>query len=296
MTETNPANANITSTIINYTESTKSRAQQNAKRVCWCFLRIISLLLAVLMLGRPSPSFADAIKLCAIDQHFPPYVFKDETKSGIQRDIIFWLKQRLKIDLHVEHLPWKRCLMHVEQGLLQGVLGASHNPEREPLLRYPLADNLIDKDRHLYTTHTWLYVIDDRLRWDGKNLEIPSDRPVGTGLGYAIASALRDRGVQVAEKYDQRENFDWLLRRGLAAVAGYEEELAPILGNEPRYAGIRRLSPAFQTDVQYIAFNHAWYQKNARMVEDLWTALQALHKAGEYEKIYQKNARYLVGQ
>lgn len=51
--------------------------------------------------------------------------------SGLDYDAAKTVLQRLGVKVEWQLLPWRRCLMAMEQGLADGILGIFHTPERE---------------------------------------------------------------------------------------------------------------------------------------------------------------------
>lgn len=61
-----------------------------------------------------------------------PYVYEvDGQATGLDYDISREVLRRLGIDLELQFLPWKRCLLALEQGHADGILDIFHLPERE---------------------------------------------------------------------------------------------------------------------------------------------------------------------
>lgn len=122
------------------------------------------------------------------------------------------------------------------------------------------------------------------MQWNGLNVSVPDNSLIGTGLGYSIASMLRRQHLNVEEVYQQEELVDWLIRGGLVAIAGYEEELRPILNNHPEYARVKKLTPRLHRDVMYLVINNTYYENHTALVEKIWNTLGEMHANGTYDK------------
>ena len=51
--------------------------------------------------------------------------------------VFFAVLQRLGVEVEWQLLPWRRCLMAMEQGQADGILGIFHTPEREASMLFP---------------------------------------------------------------------------------------------------------------------------------------------------------------
>ncbi|ARU59293.1 family 3 extracellular solute-binding protein [Oleiphilus messinensis] len=226
------------------------------------------------------------IKLCGIDQPYPPFFIASPRQAGIEMDVVHYLETKTGFTFDLVRLPWKRCLLNVEMGRVDGALAASYLPERERIGEYPRTSNgALDVSRSMYVSHYWLYTVDDSVIWDGTQLVLPPRGQVATGLGYSIGSILRDMGVMVREEYYQPDIVEWLSRGGLAAVAGYDAEIGPIIASDPAYSVIRKHSIPLHEDAQFLLFSHQFYKTQTFVAETVWDALAELHSSGEYQKI-----------
>lgn len=77
-------------------------------------------------------------KLRIVTEPWSPYVIVDgEKASGLDYDIATIVFKRLGIEVQWQFLPWKRCLLMLEQGEADGALDIFKLDEREQLLLYP---------------------------------------------------------------------------------------------------------------------------------------------------------------
>lgn len=79
-----------------------------------------------------------AEKLRIVTEPWAPYTMVENGQaSGLDYDTTSIVFQRLGIDVQWQFLPWKRCLMMLEQGDADGVLDIFKISERDDLLLYP---------------------------------------------------------------------------------------------------------------------------------------------------------------
>lgn len=81
---------------------------------------------------------AMAEKIRIVTEPWAPYVMVENGKaSGLDYDTTAIVFQRLGIDVQWQFLPWKRCLMMLQQGDADGALDIFKASERDDLLLYP---------------------------------------------------------------------------------------------------------------------------------------------------------------
>ena len=78
----------------------------------------------------PANVRAEKLVLTTLD-YFAPYQYKDAAGNltGIDLDIIREIARRLDIEVEFQAVPWKRSLVSVEKGLVDGLVAGLKNPE-----------------------------------------------------------------------------------------------------------------------------------------------------------------------
>ncbi len=157
----------------------------------------------------PESTANPVMTVCGIDIANPPFyrftlseppVY--EKNQGIAFDLIEAASLNLDIHIKIIRLPWKRCLVMLKNGRVDGVIGASYIPERKAYGHYPTTTTgQIDYSRIIYSNTYWLYSNDKDVSWDGKTLRLPLGGSVATGLGYSSGSLLRNLGVEYQQEY-----------------------------------------------------------------------------------------------
>jgi polar amino acid transport system substrate-binding protein len=67
-----------------------------------------------------------------VTEAWAPYVYEENGQAtGLDYEITREVLRRLGVGLELQFLPWKRCLLALEQGQADGVLDIFHLPERE---------------------------------------------------------------------------------------------------------------------------------------------------------------------
>jgi polar amino acid transport system substrate-binding protein len=77
-------------------------------------------------------------KLRIVTEPWSPYVTVDNgLASGLDYDTTAIVFKRLGIDVQWQFLPWKRCLMMLQEGDADGILDIAQTSDRDALLLYP---------------------------------------------------------------------------------------------------------------------------------------------------------------
>lgn len=67
-----------------------------------------------------------------VTEAWAPYVYEDGGQpTGLDYEITREVLRRLGVELELQFMPWKRCLLAFEQGHADGILDIFHLPERE---------------------------------------------------------------------------------------------------------------------------------------------------------------------
>lgn len=86
----------------------------------------------------------EAKPLHLVTEAWVPYVYEKNGKpAGLDYEITREVLHRLNVELELQFMPWKRCLLAMEQGSADGILDIFHLPEREAHMQFidePLSD------------------------------------------------------------------------------------------------------------------------------------------------------------
>ncbi|WP_079203703.1 ABC transporter substrate-binding protein [Pseudomonas sp. CC6-YY-74] len=73
-----------------------------------------------------------------VSEAWPPYIHDDNgVLRGLDYETAQIVLQRLGVEVEWQLLPWRRCLMALEQGQADGILDIFRTPEREALMLFP---------------------------------------------------------------------------------------------------------------------------------------------------------------
>jgi polar amino acid transport system substrate-binding protein len=188
-------------------------------------------------------------KLRIVTEPWSPYVTVDDKQvSGLDYEMTNIVFQRLGIDVQWQFLPWKRCLMMLEQGEADGVLDIFKVAEREDLLLYP--------NESLSDVH-WVFFQSTDRPHPFNALEDLGGLTIGVSPGYLYTPEFDHSTSFIREPAPSHEaNFGKLVRGRIDLlvtdrIVGQEminqlklrdkvSQLPLVLGSRPMYLALRR--------------------------------------------------------
>ncbi|RJX83054.1 ABC transporter substrate-binding protein [Pseudomonas sp. LS-2] len=144
-------------------------------------------------------------RLRIVTEPWSPYVIVDDKQvSGLDYEMTNIVFKRLGIDVQWQFLPWKRCLMMLEQGDADGVLDIFKVAEREDLLLYP-TESLSDVNWVFFQANARPHAFHKLQDLQGLN--------IGVSPGYLYSPDFDDSALFTREPAPSHEaNFGKLVR------------------------------------------------------------------------------------
>lgn len=241
------------------------------------------------------------LTVCAISIANPPfYLHPSEDPDdgnyakGVAFELMKELERRLNISILVKRNPWKRCMLSLEHGEIDGLLGASYLAERRSIGHYPLTvQGEPDYAKQLYSSHYWLYAKNPAVSWDGQQLILPPRSEAGTGLGFSSVKLLSKLNVPVVEEYLPARLVTLLENDRVAVIAGYTYQFSPYIAQSKESKSIYRLPIPLQKDDMFLLFSNPYYHANTDQAESIWSALAEIHRSGQYDAMMNKQLLHL---
>ncbi len=251
---------------------------------------VLGLILAVLPLAalRAEPLPTPSLHLCYEDQLEWSWI--RPARGGDSGYILLELaRAQLGRTIDYVGLPWKRCLEQVQDGSMDGAVGASFLPERQAIGVYPTDEaGKPDPARRLTFNGYHLFVPkESTLGWDGQHFTNLSG-PIATILGYSIAEQLKASGAQVYQTSAGNDQtlalFRLVLGGHAAAAAMIDAGGDTVLQNHPEIADrlVKYPVPLVEKPY-YLMFSHQFYDANPDLAEQIWAGLAALRDSTEYK-------------
>ncbi|MHA6197733.1 substrate-binding periplasmic protein [Pseudomonas wadenswilerensis] len=205
-------------------------------------------LLTVVLLSCMS-LLARAEQLRIVTDPWAPYVYEENGEpKGIDYEVTAEIFKRLGVDVRWEFMPWKRCILMLEQGLADGVIDIFQNELRSSQLYYP--------SEPLSVVEFVLFQANDRPH-PVESLDDLKDLTVGTSAGYDygpgfLQSTLFRREAAPTQEANfgklQRGRIDLLITdrrvgRYMLAQMGLQDsisELPLVVSRHKQYLAVRR--------------------------------------------------------
>jgi len=225
---------------------------------------------------------------CENKQDFPTIMGNTDTidaaKPGMGVVAIKMLEKKLGLKIKVVRLPWKRCLLHLEQGKVDGVFTASFKEKRKVHGRYPEKDGAVDVDRRYSSASYSLYKMKgSNVGFDGeKFLNITG--AVGAPRGYSIVDDLKKKGLKVDPGPSTEKDFSKMLKGRLQAVAALEMTGDfYLLSNKDYSSKIEKVTPNIVMKPYYFMLSHQFYAKDKALCEKIFDTIAEIREAADYK-------------
>jgi polar amino acid transport system substrate-binding protein len=252
----------------------------------------LSRLLCILSLVCLSP-LALGERLRVVTDEWAPYVYQHNGQpQGIDYEVTDQVFARLGVEVEWQFLPWKRCLVMIEQGLADGILDIFQNETRQRYLAYA-PEPMSDVEFVLFQASARRHAV--------TGLQDITGLTVGTLPGYSYGAAFNDASHFKRETAPtEQANFGKLMlgridlaitdrRVGhyLLSQLGLErhiEQLQPIIGRQPQYLALVRkpgreaLALAFAEELRRFKQEPAYAAIINRYTGDIGNILNAVEQ------------------
>ncbi len=245
--------------------------------------RIFRFSIAFLLLLVSNAHGQSTIDLALEESPAPPWNLPD--KSGLDVELVERAASHCGVTIAWQVLPWRRCLLLLESGRVDGLLDVSWLPERDVLAVWPrTAEGKLDDGCRLHTESYHLYRRrGDALGWDGTGFS-GLRGAIANQPGFSIGAFLRGAGVTVDEEArDVESAFGKLIKgrvQGAALLTGAAE--AVLAQREDLRTKVERVDPPLQRKAYFVVFSHDWYGRNQELAARLWQAVASERESPEW--------------
>jgi len=182
--------------------------------------------------------------------------------------------RRLGLTVNVAVMPWRRCLLSADKGLVDAAAFTAYVGDNIPRFAFPMSGDKADPARSMRHSKIMLYRRAGASQdFDGVQLS-PPHAVVGVRRGV-LATQLQVRKVG-GELDEGSEDFEVILRKlqlqrtDLAALSEGEADRLIV----ERFSGqIEKLPLPLFDQYTYLAFNRDAYRRDSALVERLWDEL-----------------------
>ncbi len=249
---------------------------------------------AILVLGSvfaANSSFSGMTQLtfaCENKQDFPTVMGDSDTidmaKPGMGVVAIKMLEKKLGIKIKIIRLPWKRCLLHLEQGKVDGIFTASFKEKRKVHGRFPEKDGKVDVDRRYSSASYSLY------KMKGSNVGFDGDKflnitgSVGAPRGYSIVDDLKKKGLKIDAGPSTAKDFTKMIKGRLQAVAALEMTGDFYLMSNKEFNGkIEKVTPNIVMKPYYFMLSHQLYATDKGLCEKIFDEIAVIRESADYK-------------
>lgn len=218
------------------------------------------------------------------------YSSKNHKPSAVQiRDIelLKSIANKHNIDITFKATPWKRALLLLEKGMIDGVMNASYKVNRAKYALYPMKNNHLDTQKRLNNGNTY-YIYkhkDSTLLWDGKKFITP-DGNVGVMEKFAVIEDLKKHSnISIQEFTNNTELIRKLAHKTIVAYAGISLEVDEVLKKYPSFSkNIVRESIPIRKKEYFLIFSKKVYPSKDKEIHTIWNGLKEFHIKQRYKK------------
>lgn len=198
----------------------------------------------------------------------------------IEINKILNIAKTYNIKVTFKPVPWKRALLLVEKGLIDGVIQASYKTTRAAYAKYPMKNNEIDSSKKLNDGNSY-YVyrnINSALRWNGK--EFLNGGTVAAMEKYAVIEDLKKHpNIKIKTFLNNSQIVRKLAKEKLDAYAGIAKTTDKLLKKFPSLAKeiVKESIPIRKKDY-FLIFSKITYKEKSKDMEKIWDGLKEFNK------------------
>lgn len=210
-------------------------------------------------------------------------------KPGVAVEHLQHVEKMMNIRIRFKRFPWKRGLVWLQEGNIDGLFSASYKPERTVFGAYPVKRGQVDQDRRSYYNTYYLYKIKGSpLSWDGKafdNLKFG----LSAVRGFSIVSDLKKMGILVHEFNNTTKCMNLLIQGRVDGVAALELAGDSIVSeNQRRFERVTKVEPALKRKAYYLMLSHQFIEKHPDLSETIWHAIATVRESDVMKTIHKK--------
>lgn len=248
-------------------------------------MRVARRLLPALALAAASGLRAQTrLRFCAEDENSYPWMLKD--RPGLNAIMVRLLGEHLGVGIDIERQPWRRCLVSLRDGLVDGAFKSSFSAERQSFGHFPLTRDgkpdlqrrMLDESYHLYRRKG------SRVQWDGRLL-FGLEGPVGAQAGFSIVEQLRAAGHAVDDGTKVPEAILIKLRLQRIGAAALQTQQGDFLLEQQPELGelIERVGPPLVSKPYFLMLSPQLLARDPLLAERIWDAVAVVRESAGYK-------------
>lgn len=224
--------------------------------------------------------------------NFPFYLGEGDKinmkKPGTSIELLLFVAKKLNFKINFSRLPWKRCLMDLKTGTLDGVFHSSFDPMRLEFGLYPFKNQAVNQEQYMIENIYYFYVLKDSpLEWkDNKLINLKGS--ISVPLGYSIGAHIKKLGYQVEETINSRHSFLQLKLHRVAVTAVYNTIGDKLLEDYEFKDVVKRIEPPILNKKLYLMLSYSFVKKQPLLAEKIWQTIAEVRESEEFVKIKEK--------
>ena len=241
--------------------------------------------------------------LYVVTSPWKPYMYEEDGEyKGIYVDIMDLAFDNLGIEYKFEIFPWPRAYAMGEEGVADGLLGASYKPEREPVVRFtPEQKVMVDivNRGEIPPSEAYLGMITQvffiRKIYEGKKeFESPEqiadgDYRIGINKGYGYAPVIYDSNWTLVEHITEEDSFSALESGEIDLYIASKAVGLSVLKEIDLLDEITFIEKPIALTPSFLLFTKASdYPNLDEIVKQFDEELIKIHESGEYNEIYRR--------
>lgn len=238
-----------------------------------------------------TPAQARELKFCVPDRAAPPWTYVE--RDGLAQQLLRKAVQEQGDTVEFIPLPWRRCLMNAQSGLVDGPLLASPNERNNAFLSFPKKAGKpnpalgVGEDRYVVVTRK-----DSHVTWDGKaftGLSMPPVYPAGV---RTVEDKFAQLGIPAQGAISRSEQVPEILLAQRAQVGILRDATAHLLLAQPSYKDALHVLPMpLVVDDNYAPFTQKFTRENPGYAQAVWRSIGKIRNTQDWKKRVQAQAQ-----
>lgn len=234
---------------------------------------------------------------CYENQDYLPFIrhvsgdLVSEGKNGVLPDLVLQATKKLGIKANFVSKPWKRCIVLLQAGEVDGIFAAIWQPERDKWGVFPKIKKQLNDRYKIWQVNYQVYSRkDSALEWDGQ-VFTGVVTGISAPLGYVAESKLHQQGVKSRTSYLPADGLHLVAKHRLDGYVLESSIGDYLIRSEGLDTDVQPLPIPFFSADWYLPLSHRIAKKYPQAPERFWRALAEVREAnGETLKtLYQQD-------
>lgn len=204
---------------------------------------------------------------------------------GLDQELARQAAAKIGATLTLTSLPWKKCLLVMQDNQVDGALCASFKDERLAMGVYPGDGAKADPELRSHTDTYALYrAKGSTLDWDGTAF-VGLNGKIAIQPGFSIGDLVKKAGAEVDEKAkDQPGIFRLLIASRVQGAALHALAADTVLAKEPQVAAqVEKCAKPLVTKPYYTMLSKGFVAKHPDTAKAFWAAQAEIRESADFK-------------